>query len=475
MKLCQGEDCREHGLLLVHTEDDPSWQGIVLSVAARLSEAGPLYILDLSGRNFPRRTAPAAMFQSVLAHFGVKPIRRTSKVLAEKFSVIPRIKSPNLEYFDAQGAESVSSGLLTFLGTSWLSNFPFLGQTLKSRLKRDYAVSFHSTRSAIDGKKVCTVVIPNGRFPLQSGCITAAKSAGKKLHYYEKSWKPSHYILSDLRTHDFRALQAELRTVQGRLSKPDLDFSKSWFSSRINDNRHLAEIGANFSGRQVSPHNSDYLVIFTSSSDEFDALGELWPKPSWADQYEAFSYFLSKTRSDQHVVMRVHPNSINKPLSQTIKEIISIRSISKIFPNIQIISPLSHCNSYHLAQYSRGVYVWESTIGLESSYLGRRVYNFAPALWDEMTGSTPLFGPDDFSVVRKPTNAQVARAGALNFVAGLTFNDYPVTSIGDWEARQTPAHYLRNVLCLTGFLSWWLLIHRAISSRLSRALFRLFL
>lgn len=474
--ICNGDSCDNHGFLLIHSEEDPSWQTLVLSLAEKLRALGPLTIVDVSMRNFPNRMPPSGIIQKLFEFFGLRPVESSIEVLSRDYVVIKPNVNSGVVYTDEHGAESVDSALFTLLRTSWSGRLSLLRNTVASRLRRDYAFSYVATLRAIEESSACTVVVPNGRFPIQRGTLTAANSMTKKTLFYEKSWRTGYYHLKRFQTQDFFAQSDSIRNFSANCTSQNFDYAESWFTARIGDRNHLSEIGANFNPAKTQILASNFISLFTSSADEFEALGSLWPKPAWANQYEAFSTFLASQTLDIKVMLRVHPNSRNKPLSYALWEICQLRELKRLFPNLKVISPMSRVDSYDLALRSQAVYVWESTIGLEASYLGKKVYAFAPSMWAEACGAASILNPEDLSSgVAPPPGGEAARAGALTFIQGLSAYDYPVTKCSSWLNGRSFAYFVRNAFFLSGPLEWWLLIHQTLSNRLSRLAYRLLL
>lgn len=471
--ICNGDSCQDHGFLLIHTEEDPSWQSLGMSLAELLKKFGNVQILDLSKRNFPKRVPPSKAVQAIFSLFGFTPVESTIERLRREYPVISPPYKFDFEDFDEEGEESVKSAIFSFLRATGSGRFSLLRRVLASRLRRDYSFSRGATARALMKNGVCTAVIPNGRFPVQRGSLTAAISIGKKTLFYEKSWKKDHFYLRKFQTQDFFAQTHSIRGFVNRSDGYALSYAEDWFSARLSARDHLSEIGTKFAHRTSHTQNENFIAIFTSSADEFEALGELWPKPAWKHQYEAFSALLASKPAELDAFLRVHPNSKNKPISYAIWEISQLRKLRRRFSNLRVISPMSREDSYSLASRAQAVYVWESTIGLEASYLGKQVYNFAPSTWSEICRAESVLKTEDLISDASPAGGEISRVGALAFIAGFTAFDYGATSPSSWKNGASVLYFIRNIFCLKGILEWTVLIQQALSSRLSRLAYKL--
>ena len=121
------------------------------------------------------------------------------------------------------------------------------------------------------------------------------------------------------------------------------------------------------------------IVIFTSSEDEFVAIGE---------EFEKFSIFPSQIAGIQELVdrfindpqiqfyLRIHPNLLNVEYSYHKK----LYELAK-YSNLKIIEPQSVISSYSLIDNSDIVVVFGSTIGVEAAYWGKPTILLSGAMY----------------------------------------------------------------------------------------------
>jgi hypothetical protein len=121
------------------------------------------------------------------------------------------------------------------------------------------------------------------------------------------------------------------------------------------------------------------IVIFTSSEDEFVAIGEEFEKYSiFPSQIEGIkeiaNHFLKNPQIQFYI--RIHPNLSDVEYSYHNK----LYEFEK-YPNIKVIGPKSNISSYSLIDNSDIVVVFGSTIGIEAAYWGKPTILLSGAMY----------------------------------------------------------------------------------------------
>jgi hypothetical protein len=125
------------------------------------------------------------------------------------------------------------------------------------------------------------------------------------------------------------------------------------------------------------------VTIFTSSEDEFALLGSEWELSEWGNQWDAFEAVINKYSVLGHrVVMRVHPNFLNKSQPERVEIAEKLKVLKGSYPNLIVYGASETINSYELVKISSTVFVWGSTIGLESVNLGIPTVILNASEWD---------------------------------------------------------------------------------------------
>ncbi|TDN82172.1 capsular polysaccharide biosynthesis protein [Salegentibacter sp. 24] len=117
---------------------------------------------------------------------------------------------------------------------------------------------------------------------------------------------------------------------------------------------------------------SENIVVFTSSDDEYAALGDHFKNPFFKDQNEGLSYLaelVGKDFKQANLIIRMHPN-----LQYVNFDYVSyIKKLDQIYPNVHVIGPTSSIHTYALMKIASKVVVFGSTTGMEASLIGKPV------------------------------------------------------------------------------------------------------
>ncbi len=139
--------------------------------------------------------------------------------------------------------------------------------------------------------------------------------------------------------------------------------------------------------RNLSP----YVVFYTAnSSDERFGLDKAW-EPLWPDQVD-FAVQLARVldRLGIRLIVRVHPNTINKPrCEQTPWKDLQRRARASGERSLTIVAAESSVDSYALAANAETAVTWGSSISIELVARGIKTVNVAPAAFD-CVGAVPV-------------------------------------------------------------------------------------
>ena len=283
--------------------------------------------------------------------------------------------------------QSSESALFSHLKTPNPRKSAFLYRKIKRRLEVD-ALSIHDfCLNQFSKKHYCEVYVRNGRLPLQVAVVEAAKKFNYSVVFWELGMRANNMYIGNNTPQDWRSIKdfhesftpssAQLLTAKDWLTRRTHvvagsdRFSTNLFSKRFDASKSSLGEGG--------PRQSSQLSFFTSSQDEYWALGDLWPKSDWGNQYSAFNQIMDaagETRALRPVV-RMHPNTIEKSPKYVLSEVRSVSRLKALHPDLRIVWPHQSENSYDLACASQWVVVWNSTMGMEAMFLGCNVRHLA--------------------------------------------------------------------------------------------------
>ena len=238
--------------------------------------------------------------------------------------------------------------------------------------------------------------LPNGRFPLAR--LARLLFQHDELRYYEIAPEgDSRFIVTDYPIHDRIARQADF--LKSSMTEAKVrEISDSWLLPRTSaTSRTNAFAGLWDDTLTVTSHDN---VFFTSSTDEYWALGEQWHEDEWEDQYEAFDAILTclEARGERDSALRIHPNLLNKSVRYVSRELERIRWISTRHPDLVVIYPQEPVNSYRLVEGAKRVVVSMSTIGLEASAAGKPVWATSANSYDLIADIRRVLRPGDLAI-----------------------------------------------------------------------------
>jgi hypothetical protein len=200
----------------------------------------------------------------------------------------------------------------------------------------------------------------------------------------------NQYQLLDHMPHDYYAWNraySELHTNSPSLPDKAVTAAKQWITNKLNKRD---EQTVNFGQSSVRglvedipiPAGKILISYFTVSFDEWSSLPpSIFPRSTWPDEYSVIQAIISaiSSHSKLHMVIRVHPNNLNKDLHEQDR----IHKMP-VPDNVTIVPAYSSVDSYELISQSHSVFTYGSSIGYEAAYLGYPVYIFGRCFYDNL-------------------------------------------------------------------------------------------
>ncbi len=119
-------------------------------------------------------------------------------------------------------------------------------------------------------------------------------------------------------------------------------------------------------------YNKKTFVLYTSSDDEFAAVGEEYDNPYFKDQNDGIFYLaklINEEFKDCNLIIRMHPNLFGVEH----KYVQDLRGIKDMYPNVYLVLPESPVDTYALLKIAEKIIVFGSTIGVEANFWGKPV------------------------------------------------------------------------------------------------------
>lgn len=341
------------------------------------------------------------------------------------------------EYVDASQL-NISSSLMTPLEeskleiaigstvSSWLhqGNKNFKGVrfgtlALERRLKKQAHHVFSAAVELLAFYAPSKVYIENGRFSLPHSILLACKRKRDLTVVFTGCFiRERRLYAREYRVHDRHSMQTHaLKWSQNSDQDEVAKVASEWLTKRrLGHKGEVLFTTLWAEGSQWSGPDTGLALFATSSSDEMSNLDIEWDQGSWDNQFHAFSTIWTHIRRPGLTpVLRVHPNLLNKNPLSALREISEIKAFKSKHPEFVIIWPKSKVSSYELLERSSVVIVYNSTLGLEATLMGKRVLCASSTAYGDIAEVTNVF--DNAALFRVtldsgPTNAK----GAQKFV-----------------------------------------------------------
>lgn len=222
------------------------------------------------------------------------------------------------------------------------------------------------------------IVFHNGRFANLKPLLNIAKN--NKIDYIvTEQWNlpggivKRNFFFNDI-PHSYEAYVKKFEIAWKNAGDKGAEIGKAFYENRRFAKYAGDTIYTKDQKKDLLPENFDSnkrnISIFNSSEDEFFAVSKEWDESVlYPNQYIALKTIFEHYKDDNtvHFYLRIHPNLKNVPWkSHTLLYQLE-------YPNVTIIPPSSPISSYALMDKSEKVIVFNSTMGLESTYWGKPV------------------------------------------------------------------------------------------------------
>ncbi len=234
------------------------------------------------------------------------------------------------------------------------------------------------------------VYVFNGRFAAMRAVLRACQASGVDCRVHERGCDTGHYQLFENHLpHDIARMTTRMREFWDSASGNSRRewMARAWFTGRI------AGVEMNWrsfvSGQQrglipdnweVGRHN---VVVFTSSEDEFVAIGDCWENRMYRDQASALGRIardLNRVRPTSHLTIRVHPNLADVDNAST-------RALAALAgDHVTVIPADKQIDSYQLMRMADTVATFGSAMGIEAVFWSRPSVLLGPCFYQHLRG-----------------------------------------------------------------------------------------
>jgi len=206
---------------------------------------------------------------------------------------------------------------------------------------------------------------------------------------HERGCNMHHYSVRPFMPHDFEKIQIELINHWTKAVDENpvsaMEIAHNFFRSR----RQGAQQGwFSMTKDQVKgclpeiDKDKKIVTYFTSSDDEYKAVGDIVKWNHWKDQDHCLKDIVDICSSDNklQLIVRIHPHMQSKHPS----DLQAILGYCMNHPGVIVIPPESPVDSYALIDSSDIVVTAMSTIGIESAYWGTPSICMGPSYYNNL-------------------------------------------------------------------------------------------
>lgn len=348
---------------------------------------------------------------------------------------IPRFDSlADLKSYRESGWDlgmGVASSLIS--ASRWSAPDVIEYRPLIERMVRAARLTYRNVATLCGELGAVTVVLFNGRFVTSRAVLRAAQALGIEAVIHERGCDKNHYELFDFLPHDLGRWSQHIAEVGAQQDPASLaeaanqfyrrrraGYAKDWHSFVSWEQDNLGEFEYL---RALKP-----VVYFSSSDDEWAAIGDVLPQPLFENQIEGVLHLADICQANRlPLVVRIHPHLASKHPAdlQFWRSALADKAI--------VIDAAQKVDSYALMELASLCVTYGSTAGIESTYWGRPHVLLGRAMYEGLPGvhrPASLEAIQDHVLRPRP----VDQAGALCYggyteTFGIPFRRFTATSL----------------------------------------------
>lgn len=314
---------------------------------------------------------------------------------------------------DCELGVSTASTLLFYLRQSDPDLTELQNIKIVNDLNTSGLLAFDYSEDMILKVKPDLVYIFNGRFSKYRSLMNACKKHNVPYLIHERGSTIHKYSLRPFMPHDMERLQKEMVDEWGKSNNDTkLNTAKKFYESRRNgvELNWFSFVKDQIKGKlPIFDNGKKIITYFSSSDDEFKAIGDIVKWKYWLNQIDAIQSLIMVTEkmTDVQLVIRIHPHISHK--SEIDKK--KWNDISKNSKAI-LIKPEDDVDTYALIERSDVVVTCGSTVGIEAVYWGRPSVLMGPSFYSNLNAVHTPRDEDELIYMLK-NKLPVNKEGAL--------------------------------------------------------------
>ena len=313
------------------------------------------------------------------------------KTLRTKFESVNELINYRIEQFD------IGYAVLSSVVSNCRDPEPDLDQ-LQDLVKRFATTAWQTYWQTLDflaqrqseNRPIDRVYVFNGRFSAMRAVFRACQKMQVECYLHERGCDGKHYdLFKNHLPHDLVRIEKAIRDRWAEeASNPQREqIASDWFHDRAN----RVETNWHSFVKDQQPEklpdefdsNRKNISIFTSSDDEFVAIGKAWQNDVYPNQVVAIDSIardLYQRQPDTQIFVRVHPN-LKEVENKRLSDMLTLDH-----PNLTVILPGAAIDSYALIRACDTVASFGSSVGSEAIFWGKPSVLLGPCFYQNLGG-----------------------------------------------------------------------------------------
>lgn len=423
-----------------------------LEIGKRHLERGDQVFFYFLGQSVPYKEGLRITRRRASLYFCKLPERRGAQLLrCENFKYIDNIALPrkivtppkfdtikDLMSFRWRGFDAGMAAASSLISLTSDSN-PDMSEhnELISKMISSYASVYSFVEQLVLDLNPDAVYTFNGRFCNNRAVLRACEHSGVQIHLHERGCNKDKFVVYDHLPHDQNKIEDSMVKAWARAQDTTTrdNIARQFFEDRRNG---TPKDWHSFTSLQTKgtlpslPHGKRICTYFSSSDDEFVAVGEIFKSKGWPDQMAAVLDLIAvfSGRQDDHLILRLHPHLLKKSR----KDLDRWLALSRI-QHITVIPPDSEVSSYTLLDNSSVVFSFGSTVGIEAVYWGIPSVLLGPSFYEKLNCVHSVTGKEGIISLLNEEHLTCTPSKALPYgyysgSFGETFKFYRAQTLG---------------------------------------------
>lgn len=327
-----------------------------------------------------------------------------------------------------------------------LKNQKLIRKQLESSV-RVYETVLH----LINQYKFESVYVFNARFATLRACLRACEFKKVNCFVLEQGKDYRYYsIFPNVMPHSIEFYTNEINRTWGEGEQEKIDAAINYYALRSQSKNDRVGFFTASQTKGKLPENWDAknqnITIFTSSEDEFVAIGDEWKNELYLHQADAIERITKDFESsdDFHFFVRIHPN-LTGLYNKSITDILEIKR-----NNLTIILPNDDISTYDLMKQANKIITFGSSVGIEAAAF-QKISILAGKTFYMNLGSTynPSNHDEVIQMIRNKTLKPKDPTGAYKYAYFLSIFGIPYkffNRINTFEAEMNGQHFSTSIL-----------------------------